>query len=143
MADILLDLYIRSNPEKVFEAVTTPAGLNNWWTARSSGEARPGSTYELWFGPEYDWRAKVTVYNKIFEVEWEITRADEDWTGTRLGFKLEERDGSSQVRFYHTGWPEVNEHHRRSSYCWALYLRHLKRFVELGIVVPYDSRYEA
>ncbi|HMY76632.1 MAG TPA: SRPBCC domain-containing protein, partial [Blastocatellia bacterium] len=69
-----------------------------------------------------------------------ITVAMDDWMNARVGFRLEERDGATQVRFHHTGWPEASEHYRISSFCWAMYLRLLKRYVEFGEVVPYDQR---
>jgi hypothetical protein len=72
-----------------------------------------------------------------------LTEADEDWQGTRVGFLLDENDGGTQVRFHHTGWPAANEHYRVSCYCWAMYLRLLKRYVEHGEVVDYDVRLDA
>jgi len=38
------------------------------------------------------------------------------------------------------GWPAVNEHYRISSYCWAMYLRILQRYLEHNESVPYESR---
>ncbi|MCH8956850.1 SRPBCC domain-containing protein, partial [candidate division KSB1 bacterium] len=35
---------------------------------------------------------------------------------------------------------EANEHYRVSCYCWAMYLRLLKRYVEHGETVPYEDR---
>jgi hypothetical protein len=46
------------------------------------------------------------------------------------------------VRFHHTGWPQSNDHYRISCYCWAMYLRLLKRNVERGEVVPFGQRLE-
>ena len=74
------------------------------------------------------------------EFELRITRADEDWTGTLVGFSLEEEGGGTKVSFSHRGWPGPNAHFRRSSYCWAMYLRVLKRFVEAGETVEYEKR---
>ncbi len=73
----------------------------------------------------------------------EITRAQEDWLGTRVGFVLEESEGLTQVRFCHSGWPGSTEHYRVSCYCWAMYLRLLKRYVEHGEVIPYEDRLDA
>ena len=33
-----------------------------------------------------------------------------------------------------------NDHYKISSYCWAMYLRILKRYVESGEEVPYENR---
>jgi uncharacterized protein YndB with AHSA1/START domain len=140
MADILHDLWIDAAPARVFEAVSTPAGLESWWTGRSSGEPGTDAEYTLWFSPEYDWRGRVSRHAPDSEFELEITRADSDWTGTRVGFVLLPRDGGTSVRFHHTGWAEPNEHFRISSYCWAMYLRLLKRYVEQGEVLPYEQR---
>jgi hypothetical protein len=41
-----------------------------------------------------------------------------------------------------TGWPVDNEHWRISCYCWAMYLRLLRRYLEHGEIVPYERRLE-
>lgn len=140
MPDILHDFLINAPIARVFEAVSRPADLDQWWTKRSSGEPHEGAVYELWFGPAYDWRATVTRYvpNKAFELQ--LTSAVEDWQGTRVGFGLEPAEGKTQVRFHHTGWPEPNAHYRISGYCWAMYLRILKRYLEYGETVAYEDR---
>lgn len=140
MADILHDFPIKATPHGVFIAVTTPEGLDTWWTKRSSGEPKEGAEYALWFGPEYDWRARVVRSVPDSEFELEMVGADEDWQGTRVGFRLEPRAGATWVRFHHTGWPAANEHYRISSLCWAMYLRILRRSLEHGESVPYEDR---
>ena len=37
----------------------------------------------------------------------------------------------------------ANAHYRTSAFCWAMYLRLLKKYVETGEVVPYERRLEA
>lgn len=142
MADILEDFPIAVPPAKVFGAITMPAGLDQWWTTTSAGKPANGAEYELRFGPGFDWRAKVTacVPNERFEIE--ITRADgeKQWVGTRIGFRLAPASGGTEVRFAHTGWPSVSDNFRVSTYCWAMYLRILKRYLEHGERVPYERR---
>ena len=140
MPDIFHYFPIKAASQKVFQAISTPLGLDAWWTNRASGAPVEGAEYELGFGPEYDWRAVVSQYVPDTEFEFELTSAMDDWLGTRVGFTLDEQDGVTQVRFRHTGWPESNEHFRVSCYCWAAYLRLLRRYVELGEVVPYEDR---
>jgi len=143
MADIVHDFPVKVPLGTVFEAVSTPRGLDRWWTKRASGEPKPGATFELGFGPGYDWVASVTRYVPESVFELEMTRADSDWTGTRVGFELAPGQAGTQVRFYHRGWPAANEHYRISSFCWAMYLRILKRALEHGEAVPYESRLDA
>ncbi len=143
MADIVHHFPIKASAGQVFQAISTPTGLDTWWTNRSSGEPKPGAQYELWFGPDYDWRAVVSRCIPETEFELQLTNAHGDWRGTRVGFLLEEKDGATNVRLHHTGWPEANDHYQTSCYCWAMYLRLLKRYVETGEVVPYDNRLDA
>ncbi|MGH9956567.1 MAG: SRPBCC family protein [Pyrinomonadaceae bacterium] len=60
MPDIVHDFPINATSDRVYEAVSSPAGLDSWWTLKSSGEPAQGNEYVLWFGPEHDWRAVVT-----------------------------------------------------------------------------------
>lgn len=140
MADIVHHFPIKASADQVFQAISTPTGLDTWWTNRASGEPKEGAKYELSFGPDGDWRAIVSRCVPQSEFELELIEADSDWLGTRLQFLLEEKDGATHVRFRHTGWPEANEHYEVSCYCWAMYLRLLRRYVETGEVVPYEKR---
>ena len=92
----------------------------------------PGGLYTLDFGPGYIWKAVVTEYVKDSVFELKMTEADADWLGTKIGFILITHQGRTEVNFYHTGWPKKNEHYKISSYCWAMYLRILKRYLEFG-----------
>jgi len=138
--DILHDFPIDTSVSRVFSAITSPAGLDQWWTKRSAGKPVQGSDYQLGFGPNYEWRAKVvrSVPDGAFELE--MTDADADWIGTRIGFELQQMKESTQVRFHHTGWPTNNDHYRISCYCWAMYFRILKRHLEHGETVAYEDR---
>ena len=140
MADIVHDFPIQAPSSRVFEAVNTPAGLDQWWTKRSAGAPAVGAAYELGFGPGYDWRATVTRCVLGEEFELTLVRADDDWTRTRVGFRLEAREPGTWVRFQHGGWSGDNEHYRISCYCWAMYLRVLRRYLEHGETVPYERR---
>jgi len=140
MADIFHHFQIKAARREVFQAIATPAGLDTWWTKRASGKPEEGAEYELGFGPGYEWRAIVTRCVPDVEFELQLTSAQADWQGTLVGFQLDEQNGVTQARFHHLGWPEANEHYRISCYCWAMYLRLLKRYVEFGEVVPYEDR---
>ena len=140
MPDIVHDFPIKASRQKVFEAVSSPDGLDSWWTKRSFGHPEEGNEYVLWFGPQDNWRAVVTRSAPDVEFELQITQAHHDWQGTRVGFLLEETGGLTQVRFHHIDWPQANDHYRGSSFCWAMYLRLLRRYIENHEVVPYEIR---
>ncbi|MBV9073468.1 MAG: SRPBCC domain-containing protein [Acidobacteria bacterium] len=141
MADIIQQLMVKAPVSRVFQAMSTPAGLDRWWTKTSSGTPEEGGEYSLFFGPDYDWRARVTKYRVNSAFELEITKAHPDWLGTRVGCELqEEASDRTSLRFYHLGWPDENEHWRVSCHCWALYLRIMRRNLEHGENVPYEQR---
>ena len=140
MADIINDVFIKALPDAVFDGVSTPSGLDAWWTKTCTGSPIEGSEYRLGFGPGYDWRARVIKSRPGSEFELELFDSDPDWNGTQIGFRLEPKDGKVQLHFHHTGWPEANEHWRISCYCWPIYLRLLRRNLEHGEVVPYEKR---
>ena len=140
MPDIVHDFPIKAPPSRVFAAITTPADLDEWWTRRSSGEPKKRAAYELWFGEKFEWRARVTKCVADREFELDMTRASPDWLGTKVGFRLTPSEDGTAVQFYHSGWRQANEHMRTSSFCWAMYLRILKRFLEHGEIVPYERR---
>ena len=81
------------------------------------------------------------VIDKEFELI--ITDAHVDWIDTKVGFLLNNKNNVTEVHFYHKGWPQNNEHYRISCYCWAMYLRILKRYLEYGEQVPYENRLNA
>lgn len=140
MPDIYHSFPINSPAPKVFEAISTPEGLAHWWTKTSKGKPGMGEEYELNFGPEFNWRAIVTKYEEDAVFELQMTRAMDDWMYSRVGFTLFVRDDHTQVNFYHSDWPENSEHYRISCYCWAMYLRILKRYLEFGEEVEYENR---
>lgn len=143
MADIYLNFPIKAPIEQIYGACTTPEGLNQWWTLRSHGGPVLGSTYQLYFAEDYDWRATVTKANPPYSFELDITSATPDWQGTKVSFTLSENDGQTKLNFEHRGWPEDNDHYRTSSFCWAMYLRLMKRYVEHGETVNYGIRLDA
>lgn len=143
MPDIIHEFPITAIIPRVYAAVSTPAGLDQWWTLRSDGVPTFNSLYSLDFGPGYEWRAHVSEVEKDGIFELELVEAMTDWIGTRVRFELSAIDDEhTQVLFSHIGWPALSEHFAVSSFCWAMYLRIMRRALEYGEVVPYDARLE-
>lgn len=135
------DLYIRASLSEVFDAISLPAHINNWWTQKCTGEPELGASYNLYFAPEYNWFGTVSscVPNRSFHIK--MTHADPDWEPTTFGFDLEEMDDDKvRLKFSHKNWPACNGHFRHSSYCWAILLNYLKNYLERGVVVPFEER---
>ncbi|MGB0376502.1 MAG: SRPBCC family protein [Flavobacteriaceae bacterium] len=134
------DLFIQKSPVKIFQAISAPEHINQWWTQKCEGIPQLGSTYNLYFTETYNWWGEVTVCDTPHHFEIRMTVSDPDWNPTRFGFKLEAQQDKTLVHFYHKGWIENNHHFRYSSWCWALLLKGLKNYVEQGIVIPFEAR---
>lgn len=143
MPNVVHDFPIFVPPMRVFAAISLPEGLNQWWTKTSTGTPAVGSSYQLGFGPDHQWVATVTNSETDAVFELEFVEADADWAGTRVGFELSRIENGTHVRFHHHGWAQDNEHYRTSCYCWAMYLRVMKRYLEYGETVPYEKRLDA
>jgi len=143
VADIIHEFVVNVEPGRVFQSFATQSGLEKRWTKTSTGETREGGNFRLYFEPEFDWQAKVTRYLPPSAFELEITRSHVDWIGTRVGDDLSPQGkNTTRIRFHHTGWSDKNEHWRMSCFCWAMYLRILRRNLEYGEFVEYERRLE-
>lgn len=141
MSTIYHDFLINVPKEKVFEAVATPHGFNNWWTLQSSGKPGPGEKFNFNFTDQYNWFAEISDFRENEKIEFTMTEAMDEWLQTRFGFILSEDEPSvTTVQFYHAGWKEVSKEFRAASFCWADLLRQLKQYLEKGIITPFEKR---
>jgi uncharacterized protein YndB with AHSA1/START domain len=140
MPSILHQFEIQSEPEMVFDAFSSPAGLNAWWTLESDGKPELNETYRFFFGPEYDWRAVVAHLVPGRELIWKVTQAMDDWMPTSFGFRLRQSAVGTTVDFFHIDWAEANDHFAITTFCWGQLLQGLKGFVEHGTVIPFEKR---
>lgn len=134
------ELVINAPINKIYEAITEPRHLVNWWPLRCEGKPNEGEIYNFFFTSEYDWYGKVIKSEKEKSFQIKMTKSDADWDSTSFGFDLEQNKTNVLVNFWHIGWPECNAHFKRSSFCWAILLNGLKNYLEKGIIVPFEER---
>lgn len=137
---IFHDFTINASSKKVFDAVSDPEHLVNWWPDKCSGKPEAGALYNFYFTPEYDWYGTVHQLEPAQLFTIKMTDASPDWVDTEFGFKLSEKDNQTYVEFFHSNWPQLNAHFRIASFCWAMLLKGLKDYVESGIVIPFEKR---
>jgi len=140
MHAIYHDLPILASPMSVFNAVSRPEHLINWWPQKCSGRVKEGETYNFFFTMEYDWYGEVTQCVPAESFHVKMTKSDEDWDSTSFGFDIHPEEEGVRLAFWHKGWPACNHHYRRSSYCWAILLKGLKDYVEKGVIIPFKER---
>lgn len=141
MADICHSLFVDAPREAVFEAAATPQGMKTWWTDSSDGKPVEGAVYQLLFARGLQWSGLVRRYDAPAEFELEITDADDDWIGTTIEIRLASQLNRTALHFRHrTSWQTDDERFAISNYCWAQYLRAMKRNLETRELIPYEKR---
>lgn len=134
------DLMIFAPIDTLFNAITSPDSLVNWWPKKCTGSPIKGNIYNFYFGKEYNWFGIVDHIDKYKSFHIKMTDSDPDWDPTTFGFELEKQGQGILVKFFHSGWKECNSQFRTASYCWAMLLNGLKNYVEKGEILPFESR---
>ena len=135
------DLVIEASASTVFDAVSTPSKLINWWPLICTGEEKLNAEYNLNFTDTYNWFGKVVSYKPNTAFHFQMTESNEDWNPTSFGFDIEEISTNKiQLHFCHTNWQTCNAEFKQSSFCWALLLNGLKSYAEKGIIIPFEER---
>lgn len=138
--NIYHNLLIKASAKEVFDAVSQPKYLDNWWSLKSSGIPELHAEYNLNFTDKYNWFCKVSNLKIGESFHLKITKADKDWNPTTFGFDLETKENGTYLKFSHVNWPENNDHLKHSSFCWAMLLNGLKNYVEKGVIIPFEER---
>lgn len=100
-----------------------------------------GEVFNFKFSEDYDWYAYVDQYVPDKSIQFLMTKASKDWENTTIKFEVVSYTRHKYIlRFEHEGWGEINDHFRRTSYCWAQYLSNLKKYLATGVVVPFGQR---
>ncbi|NRA53094.1 MAG: SRPBCC domain-containing protein [Gammaproteobacteria bacterium] len=130
---------INASPEKIYQALTTDAGLSSWWTNDISGAGDVGSIIEFRFnGGGPDFSVIELIPNKI--VRWQHHgNIPEAWMGTEILFQLQVEDKQTFVRFSHTNWQETSDFMAHCSTKWAVFLLSLKDALETDRGRPFPD----
>ena len=141
MPDILHRVGIASTRDKVYQALATLDGLSHWWITGTTGDTKVGGT--LHFAPEGGGFAmKVLASEPGQMVRWKCVDGPEEWVGTEISFRLEEKEHQVFVLFTHAGWKEPVEFMHHCSTKWAIFLMSLRDWVERAEshAHPYDVK---
>jgi len=112
---------------KVFEALTTLHGLQNWWVGETSGDTTVGGIINFGFC-----RMTVVEARPGSLVHWRCTSGPDEWIGTEVLFRLEWKENQTFILFNHSGWREPIEFMHHCSTKWATFLLSLRDWLETG-----------
>jgi uncharacterized protein YndB with AHSA1/START domain len=130
MADLIHEVTINAPTEKVHAAITTQAGLKQWWTDASVAEPRVGTVAEFGF-----FKRKTVFRMKIEEllpqkIVWSCVGGPDEWVGTRLTWHLSPRNGATRITFRHGNWKSTDGDYGRCNSTWGALMYRLKDYVE-------------
>jgi uncharacterized protein YndB with AHSA1/START domain len=112
---IVREIHVEASPEVVFEVVTSPEHLREWWPDDAVVEPTPGFEGELVFGDRGSPEAqipKVTVVEadppRLFSFRWVYPEGEAAGPGNSLlvTFALSPTDVGTQLRMTETGFRE-------------------------------------
>jgi uncharacterized protein YndB with AHSA1/START domain len=132
-------LMVRENTAKVFEALTTPAGYNGWWSKDCQIAQKAGDESKLKFNKEGTFvtmRFRLDATDPGRSVRWTCVGHDMDsWIGTTLAWSLAPDGDATELTLEHGGWqgpapePVVQG--------WRHFIGSLRSYVETGQGQPW------
>jgi uncharacterized protein YndB with AHSA1/START domain len=136
MAEIRINVVIKAISEKIYNAVTTQEGLASWWAKQTTAKPEVGFVNLFIFG-KFRNEMKVTKLTPNKKVEWKCINSIDEWIDTNISFDLEEKEGSTILRFTHGGWRAATDTLAGCTYDWALFIKSLKSLCETGTGTPH------
>jgi uncharacterized protein YndB with AHSA1/START domain len=138
MANMRHEVEIDAPPEKVFEAITTQAGLRGWWTADSMAEPRVGSVAVFGFyNRRLLFRMRIEKLTPGKKVVWTCLGENDEWKGTRLIWQISQKEGATVLRFVHGDWRSTSGYFAYCNSTWGMLMYRLKDYAEGKASGPY------
>jgi uncharacterized protein YndB with AHSA1/START domain len=144
LGSIVREIYVEAAPEIVFDVVSSPEHVKEWWADEARYEASPGSAGDIVFGEGTD--AKVVPFTVLevappvsFSFRWAHPAGESAGEGNSLlvTFHLTPRDGGTLVRMTETGFRELGweaavleQEYRDHNIGWDYYLPRLAAHAE-------------
>jgi uncharacterized protein YndB with AHSA1/START domain len=138
------EIYVEASPETVFEVVSSPDHLKEWWPDDARYEATPGSTGEIVFG-DRDGDGTVVQFTVVdaqpprtFSFRWTHPVGETATEGNSLlvTFDLTPSGGGTLLRMTETGFREMGwevalleQQYQDHVTGWAFYLPRLAPYV--------------
>ncbi|GGK91888.1 SRPBCC domain-containing protein [Nocardia jinanensis] len=142
------EIHVEAAPEVVFDVVSRPEHIAQWWTDDAGFERAPGATGELVWGNR-EQVSPISVVDvdppRLFSFRWCYPGDTvDDSTGSLLvTFELIPAGTGTRIRLTETGFREMGwavakaqEEHREHIGGWDLYLPRLGEYVARLVSTP-------
>lgn len=140
MQKIIHVLNIKTNQDKVFEAIATAEGLSQWWSTNVKAEEKVGGIVDFTFIADFNPNMKITALQRPLQIHWECVAGHDPWQDNKFSFELTENKGVTQLTFTQEYAREISdENYGIYNYNWAYYLQSLKQYCESGKGKPHAA----
>ena len=151
LGSIVREIYVEASPDVVFEVVSSPQHVQEWWPDDARYDVRPGSAGEIVFGdPEAGGKVvSLTVVEvqapRTFSFRWTHPASEEAAEGNSLlvTFELTPQDGGTLLKMTETGFREMGweaavleQQYREHVTGWDYFLPRLTTYVATLEVRP-------
>jgi uncharacterized protein YndB with AHSA1/START domain len=136
--DIVFQMDLDADRDRVVSALTTEAGINGWWTDRALVPASVGGVLELTFpGVPLPFRLELMERGDR-RIAWATRDFPPPWAGTSVDWELTDRDGpGTRIDFSHRNWDRANPTIGTVTFGWGQILVRLKAYAETGQAQPF------
>jgi uncharacterized protein YndB with AHSA1/START domain len=151
-ASIEREIRIEAPPEVVFEVVSRPEHVREWWTAESDVAPTPGATGELVWSEGDDPRAQVSQMTvvvaeppRLFTFRWThpAGEAAVDGNSMLVTFELVPDGSGTLLKMTETGFRErgweaavLEQHYADHVEGWDLYVPRIASYAERLVSAP-------
>ncbi|WP_068279865.1 SRPBCC domain-containing protein [Aldersonia kunmingensis] len=137
--NIVREIYVEAPPEIVFEVVSKPEHVSQWWADEAEFESTPGGTGELVWGERVDVVPMVVVDSdppRLFSFRWCHPDGNlDDERSLLVTFELSPSGTGTQLRltesgFREMGWEEATLAHHYKDHIsgWDTYVPQLGEY---------------
>lgn len=146
MNNFKFNLLLAAPASRVYEALTTQHGIQNWWTTSCEVGTTVGEQISIRFGQTFK-VLQIEALRPATEVRWcvidahlvvpGLTRTNE-WIGSTIVFQLAPQSGAATLlQLEHIGLTPQVECYEICSHGWNQFLGSLKSYIETGKGAPY------
>jgi uncharacterized protein YndB with AHSA1/START domain len=136
---ILHAVQIKASRAKVFQAITTQAGLSSWWSTSITVEAGVGGVIDFQFMEGFNPNMKVTKLEPERSVHWRCVGGHDNWLDNTFSFELTDKGENTGLMFTQIYARELSDEvYGTYNYNWGYYLDSLRLYCETGTGKPFE-----
>lgn len=135
--DIVHETIIRTTQDKVYQALTEPAGIASWFAEDTQAEPRIGSVAEFRFDHGAI-RVEITALDPEHKIVWKVLQGLPGWEGNTgeitWALKPNPYGAGTMINFSHSDWPTMDGPYPSTNFKWGWFIARMKSYTEASTV---------